>query len=206
MPRKIFLIRHGQTDDNVNKVIQGWRDVRLNQQGILQAQKLAKRFQETIDVIYSSDLMRAMQTAEPLSQKLKLPIIKTPHLREHNLGIFEGWKWDGLEEEKHILWQQFWAARDDLNLNWKKHNGESFHEFLVRVKNFFEDLKKEHANKSVALVTHGGTINRLLEALKLKKITDGFVETHNTSITVLTKTRTRYKVIVQNDTSHLIQE
>ena len=88
MPKKIILIRHGETEYNRQKKWQGWSDIPLNKAGRKQAQLLAHRLKhEVIDVLYTSDLKRAVETAHAIAKSVNLQLIKTKKLRERNIGI-----------------------------------------------------------------------------------------------------------------------
>ena len=119
MPAKIIIVRHGETDHNVNRILQGWLNVPLNAAGHLQAQRVAKRLSnEAPFAIYSSDQIRAIETATYISKHFKLPIIKAPALREDHLGVFQGWQWEVEKDEQREKWweirHQKRAAKDLL--------------------------------------------------------------------------------------------
>jgi broad specificity phosphatase PhoE len=87
---QLCLIRHGQTDWNLEGRYQGQSDVPLNQTGLAQAQSLAEQLKgQTFAAIYSSDLMRARQTAEPCAKMLGMTIQAEAHLREIDQGEWE---------------------------------------------------------------------------------------------------------------------
>src|SRR3982751_2687844 len=87
----LHLVRHGETNWNRDGRIQGWSDVPLSDVGREQARELAADLAERpIGAIYSSDLRRAFETAEPLAQRRGLPIRSSPALRERNFGANEG--------------------------------------------------------------------------------------------------------------------
>ncbi len=88
---RIYFIRHGETDWNVELRMQGHVDRPLNANGRVQAELLGRRFRpERVAAIYSSDLLRARQTAEPLARALGLGVRHEPALRERNFGRCEG--------------------------------------------------------------------------------------------------------------------
>ena len=95
MTAYITMFRHGETDWNASKRIQGQTDVELNDRGFEQAQEIAdtaSHFRFT--AIYSSDLSRAHATAQALAAKLGLEVVAIPELRERHLGMFQGWSGD----------------------------------------------------------------------------------------------------------------
>ncbi len=207
MPKRLILVRHGHTDHNKKKILQGWLNTELDEAGLDQAKKVAQRLSsQSFEVVYSSDLKRALSTAELIAANHKLKVIPTPTLRESNLGILQGMDWLDKNHPLYSLWQEHIQANLKADLHWKKHQGESLAEIYDRLGKLMSILHRKHKNKSVLLVTHGGTINRLLEFLHLRKLTDDFLSFGNTSVTILTKTSpSQYKITLLNDTSHLSQ-
>ena len=87
MKKEFFLFRHGQTQWNLEKRCQGQTDIPLNETGLKQAKELANKFSEiNLEVIYSSDLKRAFQTAEIISYEKGIPLLTSEKLREFSLG------------------------------------------------------------------------------------------------------------------------
>src|SRR5690349_15332108 len=95
---RIIAIRHGETAWNVDTRIQGQLDVPLNETGRWQARRLAEAIaDEPIEAIYASDLARALQTAQTVSDALGRPVVREPGLRERAFGSFEGHTWQEIE-------------------------------------------------------------------------------------------------------------
>src|SRR6185437_6606991 len=87
----LLLVRHGETDWNAERRYQGHADVPLNDRGVEQARELAEQLAgERIDAIYSSDLSRAHATAEIVGERLGVPVVTDPDLREIDVGAVEG--------------------------------------------------------------------------------------------------------------------
>ena len=97
----IYLIRHGQSIGNLNKVYLGHTDLDLSEIGYKQAERVCDYVVKNynIDKIFSSDLIRAYNTVLPASQKLNIPIIKEPELREIYAGLWENKKYECLMEK-----------------------------------------------------------------------------------------------------------
>lgn len=156
---KFWLIRHGETAWNSEMRLQGWRDIDLNEAGVLQAEHLARhlasdQFNVQIDVVISSDLARAYQTAEIATNHLKLPVIKTPTLRERNYGIYEG--------HKLIFNQGQRAGLPDFDLrdpHAPLEQGEQLSVFYDRIKLAFEELASAHKGQNIMVFAHGGVID-----------------------------------------------
>ena len=88
---RIYLVRHGQTNDNIKNIMQGWKDTPLNDQGRLQANALVSFFrEESIDIVYSSDLSRALETAQIIADAIHKEVYIDKQLREMYLGSWEG--------------------------------------------------------------------------------------------------------------------
>lgn len=196
MPKQIILIRHGETDYNKERRIQGWLDIPLNETGHQQARLTAQKLSGIkAHALYSSDLTRARETAEYLRDLLQLELRLTPHLRERDMGSFAGWRWESERDPvKDRLWQEFEAARDQQLRSWARHGGESIGQMMDRVSNFLHNLHTTHRNQTVILVTHGGTINRIFEHFELQSSTDGFRMHGNTSINILVKSGPHYQL------------
>jgi alpha-ribazole phosphatase len=158
---KLLLARHGETDWNLARRYQSYSDISLNQNGIQQAHSLAKRLsKEKIDIIYSSDLSRAIETANYISQEHEpAPAIRCDsRWRELSFG-----KWEGLNlTEIQAQWQpeaDAWYA-DPVNVS--PLEGETIQQLSERVRSAWDELKSKHKDETVLLVSHGGVIQVLL--------------------------------------------
>lgn len=202
MPKKIILIRHGETEYNRDGRWQGWTDEPLNETGKSQSEKAAQRLKsEVIDAIFTSDLIRALQTAKIVGKPLGIPAIKTKNLRERNMGIFEGMTWEESEEKHKSLFENFF---DHQNETFKDHGGETIKEVKKRIKAFLKEMKSKYKDKVVAIITHGGAKYYMLRLLVKEMPED--LRFGNTAITVLKKDRSgRYHITLLGDTSHLDQ-
>ena len=207
MPQKIILVRHGETEDNKARRFQGWKDTPLNIAGHEQAKKVAERLRgEHIDALYTSDLSRTVETAEHIARALSIPAQKVHALREHDMGIFTGWQWEvERDAEKEKLWaerEKAWQAND---LNWSDGLGESLREHLHRVSDFLEKIEADHQGHTIVLVSHGGTMNRVMEHYRLKTNMTTYTPYKNTAVTILESHAGAYRITIDNDTSHLTE-
>src|SRR3989344_1912545 len=153
---KVIIVRHGQTDENVKKIDIGHDSSSgLNEEGVKQAQKLADFLKnEKINFAYVSSQERAVHTAkEVLKFHPSAKLVKTPHLREQSLGIYES-------VPKHV-WKEVKAKSTEPFHLFKPPEGESYSELQERVKDFFNDLINQHENDTVFIVSHGGTLGML---------------------------------------------
>jgi len=155
----IFLIRHAQSKGNELNIVQGKTDIGLSDLGKEQAEKLSGYFNsEDLNAIYSSNLARAIHTAEPTAKKLGLEIKTDPDLQEADFGIWEGLTYDGVREQypnEHSAWFADYHVRP----KWF----ESFESHFKRIKNGIEKILKIHGmDEKIAVFTHGGSIKTQL--------------------------------------------
>lgn len=196
MPQRIYIVRHGETDYNKARRMQGWLDIPLNEIGRSQAEATSVKLAGThVDALYSSDLRRAHETAQRIARVVKKEIIPSFSLRERDMGIFSGWQWEAEHDPaKDALWKEFETARDQEDLDWNKHQGESMRQMTERISTFMQHLHTVHTDQTVVIVTHGGTINRILEHYRLKSASEGFRSVGNASLHVLHKEITSYRL------------
>ena len=155
----LLLVRHGETDWNRDGRWQGGSDTHLNDLGREQAHALAQRLDGSIDVLYSSDLARARETAEIVAARLGLEVRVDPRLRERSFGSWEGLTTSEIEERfanSHRRWQAGEGAGAD--------DAEAFEHFFARVTEFLADVLRLHPGQEVLVISHGGSI-RVIHAL-----------------------------------------
>jgi probable phosphoglycerate mutase len=154
----LILTRHGETDWNAERRWQGHSDPPLNERGRGQARELAAAL-DGVDVIYSSDLARARETAEILAERLGLEVRLDPRLRERSFGAWEGQTWEELEQG-HADALRRWQEGETHG----PEDAEPYEEFSRRVESFLEDVVRRHPDEQVLVVAHGGPI-RAIQAL-----------------------------------------
>ncbi|MEO0812435.1 MAG: histidine phosphatase family protein [Myxococcota bacterium] len=152
----IYLARHGQTDWNKAKRLQGWTDIDLNRTGRAQAALLRTRLEgEGIKQVYCSPLMRARNTAATL--RGLAPIEYEPDLRERCMGAFEGRVLDGQDPElEHEFRSRKYKTGDALD------GGESIGQFQRRVNGALDRIVKGGADGPLVIVGHGATNSMIL--------------------------------------------
>lgn len=155
---RILIVRHGETEENIHQVLQGQSHNALSKNGKLQASALAKRLKgERIDGLYSSDLKRARETSEIISEATMLPIIYMEELRERNYGEFQG---------KAVKDYELAVSVSGLdNHLFRPTGGESYGELEQRVISAFQSIVVDHKNEVVMMVSHSGPIKILLKLL-----------------------------------------
>jgi probable phosphoglycerate mutase len=151
---ELVVIRHGETDWNRQQRF----DVPLNAVGQLQAQRLAEALaDERFDVLVSSDLQRARQTALPLERAHARQALAQRGLREQSFGVLEGLDVPTIKALHPALWALWLRHEADHALP----EGESVRQFHTRVLATVRELAQEHAGKTLLLVTHGGVLDML---------------------------------------------
>ena len=155
---RILAIRHGQTAWNADSRIQGHTDIALDIVGEWQAERLALALgDDELDVLYSSDLARARQTAAPLAARKKLQVRVDAGLRERGFGEFEGLSFKQIEQR----WPEQAAAWRHRDPDFGARGGEVLRDFRERVVAAVTRLALAHRGQSIALVTHGGVLDLL---------------------------------------------
>jgi broad specificity phosphatase PhoE len=156
---RIYLARHGQTDWNVARRLQGGTDVPLNPKGRRQAAELADRLAGVrLDRIYSSALQRSRQTAEALEGRAPLEALSG--LNEQSLGAFEGLYRDGRDAQREAEYERRSLDPDD-----RLDGGESANQHFTRVEATVRRIRDKHPRGSILIVGHGGTNLLVLRAL-----------------------------------------
>ena len=147
----IVLIRHGETEWNIIGRYQGQADPPLNFNGIAQAQLLAnKLLQSSIDVIYTSPLLRTKETAEIISEKLNVQQIDEPRLMEINQGDWQ----TRLRSEIEELYPDLFAAWEKTPWEVSPPGGEHLSDVQLRVTNAIDDIVSREPGQKIGLVTH----------------------------------------------------
>ena len=166
MKKTLHLFRHGETDWNAIRRLQGHTDIPLNDEGRKQARGLQKYFAENpVDVLYSSDLKRAHETAQIANFVLQKPLTTSAELRESFLGDLEGKTRDevfALYGEKD--WQRWSSVRAE-DVDFRLPGAESSRETVSRVLRFLARFCQDHDFTSAGICTHGLVMRRLLHSL-----------------------------------------
>ncbi len=200
--KRILLIRHGQTDWNSEGRWQGHIDIPLNASGLEQAQALAAHLKDQpITAIYSSDLLRARQTAATIAEALGLIVHDDARLRELNLGSFQGMT--NAEISSQYPEQAVQMREDYLGFPFPK--GESRRMMQQRALAAFHEIVAKEPGPEIAIVTHGGTIRVLLMALFEQRDDIRRISLYNTSICTIEMEDERFHLSEAAVTPHLIE-
>lgn len=160
-PTRIVAIRHGETAWNAGSRLQGQLDIPLNALGRAQAAQLALALRdEGIEAVIASDLGRAADTARAFAGPLGLPLELDAALRERGFGAMEGRTFEEIDRELPELALR-WRRRDP---DFGPPGGERLADFYARSVGAAERLARQHAGRTIALVTHGGVLDCLYRA------------------------------------------
>lgn len=169
-PTTIHLIRHGQTDWNIQRKYQGSIDIPLNQTGLLQAKELAdKLIGQRFDALYSSHLQRACQTAQVVAYAVNLPVSIDERLREIHMGDWEGRSIAELAETQAEFQE---LAHNDPE-HYRPNGGESIKSVADRMLAALDEIARKHSGKEVLVVSHGmaiGTVLCLLQGIPFSEV------------------------------------
>jgi 2,3-bisphosphoglycerate-dependent phosphoglycerate mutase len=150
----IHLVRHGETDWNVERRLQGWTDIPLNATGVRQARAAALALADRdIGAIISSDLSRARDTAEPIAAEVGVEVVTDPALRERNYGVAEGQRNSELELQFDGGLDERWADPD-----FTFEGGETRRDVYLRLGAFLTELLASPPANEIVLVSHGGAL------------------------------------------------
>lgn len=201
--QRAWIIRHGQTDWNVQHRWQGLEPTHLNAEGWLQARALADHLRDVaLDAIYTSDLPRAYETASALAEGRAFSPQVDLRLRELNVGIFSGITHPELLA-RHPQEIQRWMTGD---FDYVIPNGESRRELQTRALAAFEAIVSHPTYEQVAIVTHGGTLRVLVNYICAgDPLLEGKLEIPNTSYTLIERTpQNSWRIVTLTSTAHLL--
>lgn len=149
---EMWLVRHGQTDWNLRGIYQGQSDIPLNETGIIQAKALAASLAATrFDAIYSSDLMRARDTAAIIADAIGLPVQLDARLREINQGVWEGQTIDDVQ----VKYAPDFSRNPKYIVTPRAEGAESLAQVIRRMVQAANDYHDRHNGGRLLLATHG---------------------------------------------------
>ncbi|WP_457642411.1 histidine phosphatase family protein [Persephonella sp.] len=198
--KNIIFCRHGESEYNAKRIIQGHIDTDLTPAGIVQARLAGEELSKyNIQKIFSSDLRRAYRTAQIIGDILDLPVEKDKRIREMNFGEWEGRTYDHIFATDYKTFQ-----------NWLKNpvacplpSQEEIESFEKRLRSFYKDILKL-PEKNILIVGHGGSIQGLICVSCGIGMENLWALKHsNTGITVVQVNSSQVTIKVINSTSHL---
>ncbi len=200
MKTHLYLVRHGETDWNKERRFQGHKDIPLNEKGICQAERLANWLKDhSFGAIYSSDLIRAVKTAEILAVPHGLEVLQRKELRERNMG-----DWEGIHIEEIEAANPTWRTQIEDELWCHRFGIEPVQRMCQRIIHFLNKLVEKHPGNTLLVVSHGGLINGALYELGQGKF--GKMKLKNTSVTQLVHSQDHGWEVIQAGVSDHLSE
>lgn len=199
---KLYIIRHGQTDWNIAKKIQGRQDIPLNERGHFQAQCLGKAMENRpITAAFSSPQIRAMETAIAVASPAGVPVIPVRDLMEINYGVWEGKTEEELLRDDRALYEAWWSHPAET----APPEGESINQVNERCRQAWKEIKPQLTGDA-AIVAHGGLLAHFMEQLLGSESIAASTVAHNASITTIEyEPETERFVLVEfDDYKHLL--
>jgi probable phosphoglycerate mutase len=201
---RLLLVRHGRSELNAQGRPQGWLDSPLDEVGRRQARAAARRLQqEGPEILYTSTLRRASETAEIMAQVLGVPLVADERLKERNLGAIAGLTNKEIEE-RFPEWVRRWReapgrvpppGAEGLELLWR------------RVEDVFEEIRSRHPTGTVGVVSHGGVLGvYLTHVAGAERGSPSSFSLGNGSLSVVEFDGLRLRIRLANDQSHLEDE
>ncbi len=142
----LYVVRHGLTDWNKKRLIQGRIDIPLNEEGMQQAKKTKENLSSVhLDLVFCSPLTRARQTAAIICEGRDIPMIVDPRIQEEFYGELEG---------EPRVGERYFSQRSSFFKRYP--NGEGYLDVVARVYPFLNEIKAKYKEKDVLLVCHGG--------------------------------------------------
>ncbi|KAJ8770731.1 hypothetical protein K2173_021378 [Erythroxylum novogranatense] len=201
---EVIVVRHGETEWNASGKIQGHLDVELNEVGREQAALVGDRVSREFKVsaVYSSDLKRALVTAETIADRCGLSeVFKDPDLRERNLGDIQGLT---IREAATVRTKAYQAFKSHSTSQEIPGGGESLDQLYQRCTSSLQRIAKKHIGQCVVVVSHGGAIRALYNRASPNRMFGGKVL--NTSINIFhISGEDEWTIKSWGDVSHLNQ-
>lgn len=178
---KLYIIRHGQTDWNIAKKIQGRQDIPLNERGRYQAGCLKKAMENRpVTAVFSSPQIRAMETAKAVASSSGSVVIPVKDLMEINYGFWEGKTEEELLQEDRALYEAWWSHPAET----APPGGESISQVNERCQKAWKEIKPQLTGDA-AIVAHGGLLAHFMEQLLGSESVAASTVAHNASITTI---------------------
>ena len=158
MTTRLCIVRHGETAWNAEHRVQGQLDIPLNEIGLRQAQAVGTALkEERFDAIYSSDLVRARQTGDPIANFLSIKMLLEKDLRERHYGIFERLTY----AEVKVRYPEDYARFEARDPEYAFRTGESLRSFYERSISVLLKIVKQNKDQNILVFTHGGVLDKL---------------------------------------------
>ncbi|UOY92309.1 histidine phosphatase family protein [Ectobacillus sp. JY-23] len=197
----LYITRHGETEWNVQKRMQGWLDSELTDKGINHAKSLGVRLKDIdFTAVYTSTSGRTQLTAKLICEGKDVPTIHDENLQEINVGDWEGKTHSDIQKHDPSEYDAFWNAPKQ----YKSVSGETFYEVWERALRALKRITKEQHTGNILIVTHSVVIKCLLAIFKNASIEQLWDPPyiHDTSLTMVEVDEVGYRVLLEGDLSH----
>ncbi|MBQ6847158.1 MAG: GNAT family N-acetyltransferase [Oscillospiraceae bacterium] len=199
----IYFVRHAESFGNLTRRAYGWYDGMVTPRGYEQIECLRKRFANVdVDVVYSSDIIRACETAKAIYENKGIPFHTDAAFREVSLGAWEDMPWGEIPE----LFPEAYFNWCENPLEFDVPGGETYNEVYKRAKTALDGLVARNDGKTIAVVSHGATLRMLMHGLLNGDSLEGVEKSHwgdNTCVSLLKYENGTYTEAFRNDNSHL---
>lgn len=198
---KLYIIRHGQTEWNVERRLQGWKNSELTESGRRNAERLAEKLKDVdFDKIYTSTQKRAIDTGNIIKGDRDIELITLENLKERGFGSWEGMK---IEEIDRLHGKMYKTYKETPHL-YDPIDGESFEEIYARVNKALDEIISKKG-ENILVVSHGITIKIMISIIKeipLERLNE--IPTYEgTALSICQLDRDRLEFILEGDTSHI---
>ncbi|MCM0649083.1 histidine phosphatase family protein [Clostridium swellfunianum] len=199
---RLYITRHGETEWNIQKRMQGWKNSNLTNRGIRNAKALGDALKKVeFKRVYCSPLDRTRHTTELILDGRDIEVVYEENLREIHLGEIEGKN----QEEANIIYPDFSTHFWEKPHLYKAKSGEDFYQVRERVLKALERIIKENPSGNVLIVTHGvilKTIHSYFKNLSMERLWDPpFI--YDTSLTIVEIENGEFNIVVEGDVSHI---
>jgi probable phosphoglycerate mutase len=200
---RFCLVRHGETDWNAERRLQGYTDIPLNAHGLAQAAQMAKALKKAhfqFDALYTSDLQRAKQTAQAIEDLYAVSATSHNLLRERHLGALQGLT----TSEAPLLEPELWQAHLSRDIHQELRGGESILQFANRIKAVLQEIQEKYTGKTILIVSHGGALDMMYRIASNQALdAERAITVPNASLNWISCDGPNWKVDNWADTSHL---
>lgn len=198
--KRVIFIRPGETEWNRHQRWQGWVAIPLSEHGRLQVQRLANYIRNIgVSALYTSDLRRALETAQLLAEKLDFEPIIDERLRERHIGGWQGLTRIEMENWYPNEYKRFQTDPEHFQVP----GGESRNEIRRRMRAAFDDVLKQDKGETVGIISHSTVINGLLSEI-IPGVKFGSVDVSNSSVTTIARTDDgQWQLVAVDDVTHL---
>lgn len=197
----LYITRHGETEWNREKRMQGWLDSNLTENGIKNAESLGERLKDIeLTAIFSSPSGRTKATTNLIRGERNIPVIYDEDLKEIKLGEWEGKTHSSIKELYEVEFESYWNTPHQFTTV----GGETFEETRERAVRVLNRIKREYKSGNILIVTHSVLIKCMYSFFK-----NASIETlweppfiHDTSLTIVEMNENGYEIVVAGDISH----